>query len=394
MRWIMHIDMDAFFASVEQLDNPDLRGKPVVVGGGARGVVAAASYEARVFGVRSAMPTGLVKRLCPQVIFVRGRRKRYSELSRTIMATLGNFSPTVEPASIDEAYLDASGLERLFGPVETLARRIQEAVHAATGGLTCSVGVAPVKFLAKIASDINKPNGIYVLYHAAMPAFLRELPVQRLPGVGKQFLKQLEGFGVRTAGQVQRYPREFWERRFGKAGAMLFARAQGIDGRNVEPVSAPKSESAENTFAEDVWDTEALHTALLAHAERVGTSLRKQGLSGRTITLKVKYADFTQFTRSRTLPRSTNATQTIYETACALLAACALAQKVRLIGVGVSGFQEGAEQGLLPLAPQQGVPDEERRRSLDAALDTVRQRFGKSAVVRGRLFSGKTQDDG
>ena len=393
MQWIMHIDMDAFFASVEQLDNPELRGKPVAVGGGVRGVVAAASYEARVFGVRSAMPTGLVKRLCPHIIFVRGRRKRYAELSRLVMETLGNFSPTVEQASIDEAYLDATGLERLFGPVESLAGRIQAAVHEVTGGLTCSVGAAPVKFLAKIASDINKPNGVYVLHHAEVPAFLRDLPVSRLPGVGKQFIKELEGLGVRTAGQVQRYPGEFWERRFGKAGAMLFARAQGIDGRIVEPYTAPKSESAENTFERDTWDMDVLHTALMAHAERVGTSLRKQGLAGRTIMLKVKYADFKQFTRSRTLPRSTNATQTIFDTACELLKACTLEQKVRLIGVGVSGFQESAEQGLLPLAPAPGAPDEERRRNLDSALDDVRRRFGKAAVMRGRLFSTKKPEE-
>lgn len=386
MRWIMHVDMDAFFASVEQLDAPELRGRPVVVGQGVRGVAAAASYEARAFGVRSAMPLSMARRLCPHAVFVPGRRQRYEELSRVIMQTLGDFSPLVEPASIDEAYLDATGLERLFGPVEELARRVKEAVRAAAG-LACSVGVAPVKFLAKIASDINKPDGVYVLRHADVPEFLRELPVRRLPGVGREFLKELEMLGVRTAGQVSRYPADFWERRFGKVGTMIHARAQGLDPRGVEPVAAPKSESAERTFERDTLDMAILRRSLLAHAERVGEGLRRQGLAGRTVTLKIKYADFTQVTRSRTLPHGVNATQTIFEVACALLESLALKERVRLVGVGVSGFQAAAEQGVLPLGePAEDARREERRLKLDNALDEARRRFGKRAVVRGRLF--------
>lgn len=393
--WIIHIDMDAFFASAEQLDDPSLRGKPVVVGQGARGVVSAASYEARAFGIRSAMPVGLARRLCPHAVFVPGRRRRYLELSQAVMAALGNFSPMVEPASIDEAYMDASGLERLFGPIENLGMGIKAAVREATGGMTCSVGAAPVKFLAKIASDINKPDGLFVLYPEHMPAFLDTLAVGKIPGVGAQFLKQLEQIGVRTAGQVGRYPQEFWERRFGKAGMSLWARAQGLDSRKVEPLSAPKSESAEHTYAEDTRDMVVLRRSLMQHAERVGTSLRAQGLAGRTVTLKVKFADFTQITRSRTLPQSTNATQTIFDVACELLDAVALKLKVRLIGLGVSGFRQGAEQGMLPLggmgaspaaAPLLNAADEEKRRKLDSALDALRGKFGRAAVVRGRLF--------
>ena len=390
--------MDAFFASAEQLDDPSLRGKPVVVGQGARGVVAAASYEARTFGIHSAMPIGMARRLCPHAVFVPGRRQRYKELSQTVMTALGNFSPMVEPASIDEAYMDATGLERLFGPIEELGQAIKGAVREATGGLTCSVGAAPVKFLAKIASDINKPDGLFVLHPEAMPAFLDALPVGKIPGVGKHFLKDLEQIGVRTAGQVGRYPQEFWERRFGKGGTALWARAQGRDSRKVEPLAAPKSESAEHTYAEDTRDTAVLRRSLMAHAERVGRSLRAQRLAGRTITLKVKFADFTQITRSRTLPHSTAATQTIFDVACELLDAVELKLKVRLIGVGVSGFQQKPEQALLPLAgvaaspaasPLLSAADEEKRRKLDSALDTLRGKFGRGAVVRGRLFSEK-----
>lgn len=395
MHWIIHIDMDAFFASVEQLDDPSLRGKPVVVGQGARGVVSAASYEARKFGVRSAMAVALAKKLCPHAVFVPGRRHRYKELSQAVMETLGNFSPMVEPASIDEAYMDATGLERLFGPIEELGQAIRAAVCEATGGLTCSVGAAPVKFLAKIASDINKPDGLFILYPEEIPAFLDSLTVGKIPGVGAQFLKQLEQLGVRTAGQVSRYPQEFWERRFGKSGMSLWARAQGLDSRKVEPLSAPKSESAEHTYAEDTRDQAVLHRSLMTHAERIGTSLRAQGLAGRTITLKVKFEDFTQITRSRSLPHRTSATQTLFDVACELLEAVELKLKVRLIGVSISGFQQRAEQGLLPLvgmgaspaaAPLLKAADEEKRRKLDSALDTLRGKFGRGAVVRGRLF--------
>lgn len=385
MVWICHIDMDAFFASIEQLDDPSLRDRPVVVGNGLRGVVSAASYEARRFGVHSAMPVSTARRLCPEAIFVSGRRERYREVSHKVMTVLHDFSPYVEPASIDEAYLDATGLERLFGPVDVLARRIKEAVRAATGGLSCSVGAAPVKFLAKIASDVNKPDGLFILPPHQVAAFLHLLPVGRLPGVGRHFLASLASLGVRTAGDVLRYPEEFWERRFGKAGRQLFERAEGRDPRRVETLTIPKSESAESTFAEDTGDRAFLQRRLMAHAERVGTSLRRHGLSGRTVTLKVKYADFRQITRSRTLPLSTAATETIFETACSLLEALRLEQKVRLIGLGVSGFEHRAEQMLLPVDPFPAAA-EKRRKDLDNALDILRARFGQRAVVRGRLF--------
>ncbi len=382
--WIIHIDMDAFFASVEQLDDESLRGKPVVVGGGERGVVSAASYEARVFGVRSAMPTHMVKKLCPEAIFVRGRMSRYKELSAIVMHTLGQFSPMVEPASIDEAYMDAAGLERLFGPIDQLAQSIKKAVFEATG-LTCSVGAAPIKYLAKIASDINKPNGYYVLYPHDIEGFLEKLPVGKIPGVGKQFIKELQVLGIRTASDVQKFPAEFWQRRFGKGGVMLYARSQGHDSRKVEPIAAPKSESAEKTLSENTWDKQELHRYLLAQAERVGASLRRQNLRGRVVTLKVKYADFTQITRSRTLEQATQSTQNIFDIATDLLDKVKLEQKVRLIGLGVSGFDQRDEQASL-LSIVTDNSDVEKNAKLDTALDELRGKFGGQAVVRGRLF--------
>ncbi len=381
----MHVDMDAFYASIEQIDNPELQGKPVIVAGGSRGVVSAASYEARRFGVHSAMPTATARRLCPDGIFVPVRMERYKEVSRRVQEVLRGFSPRVEQASVDEAYLDVTGLERLFGPVETMALELKNAVAHVTGGLTCSVGLAPNKFLAKIASDLRKPNGLYVLTAENMPDFLAVLPVTRIPGVGTSFVRNLNALGIRVCGEVGQYPRSFWERRFGKIGVNLWERAQGTDQREVESFVPPKSESAETTFAEDTFDLDFLRTKLFRQADRVGRSLRRQGLKGRVITLKIKYADFRRLSRQTTLPQPVCATKTIYETACRLLEGLSLENKVRLIGVGVSGF--GDEPGLLSL-PFQGHAreDEERRNRLDAALDCLRDRFGDGAILPGCLF--------
>jgi DNA polymerase-4 len=394
-RWIMHIDMDAFYASVEQLDHPELRGRPVIVGGRERGVVSAASYEARVFGVRSAMPMGQARRLCPHGAYVRVRMDRYREVSQGVLAVLNGFSPRVEQASIDEAYLDATGMERLFGPAEDMARRIKAEVREATGGLTCSVGVAPVKFLAKIASELNKPDGLYILPPERVEAFLRGLPVGKIPGVGRKFEAALARFGVRTGGDVLRFSAAFWADR-GKSGESLYRRARGQDEREVEPWTPPKSESAETTFAEDTQDRAFLTDWLFRHAERVGRHLRAQSLAGRTITLKVKYTDFRQVTRQLTLEEPTCATDTIFEAGCRLLAELNPRDLVRLIGLGVSGFDRIARQLSLPLADdaRNGRKRlEERRMKLDRALDSLAGKYGRGVVARGRLHEGEAGKD-
>ncbi|MFV0347166.1 MAG: DNA polymerase IV [Halodesulfovibrio sp.] len=388
-QWIMHLDMDAFFASVEQLDHPEWRGKPVIVGGRERGVVSAASYEARKYGVRSAIPVARAQKLCPHGIFTRGNMARYAEVSRQIMELLGNYSPLVEPASIDEAYLDATGLERIFGPVEDMARNIKRDIKAAVG-LNCSIGLAPVKFLAKIASDHNKPDGLFILWPEDVPAFLATLPVAKIPGVGSKFIAELEKLGVTTCKDVMGYPESFWARRFGKSGESLWRRAQGIDARRVEIDQTAKSESAENTFAQDTDDVELLKTWLLKQAERVGRNQRRSGVKGRTVTLKLKYADFTSITRSRSLPEPTDSTDVIFRTACELLDAVKLQQKVRLIGVGLSNYGKGPEQlSLLDGSAggqTGGMVATAKQRNLDKALDSLREKFGRDAVTRGRLF--------
>lgn len=379
-RWIMHVDMDAFYASIEQLDNPTLKGKPVIVGGGVRGVVSAASYEARRFGVHSAMPLGQARRLCPAGIFVPVRMARYKEMSEVVQAALHNFSPRVEQASVDEAYMDVTGTERLFGPVTELGMAVKQAVHEATCGLTCSVGIAPVKFLAKIVSDLRKPDGLVVLSAAEMQDFLATLPVGKVPGVGATFEKALAGIGVRTCGDVGKFPEAFWERRFGKGGQMLWRRAAGLDSREVEPCIAPKSESAEVTLDTDTRDRDILRDWLFRHAERVGRSLRRQNLKARVVTLKIKYADFQQITRQITLPEPTCATQTLYEFGCSLLDGVEFAKPVRLVGLGASHFGEVSRQlSLLPPAH-----DEEKRNRLDRTLDTLCDKFGKGVVRRAR----------
>ncbi len=372
--------MDAFFASVEQADDPSLKGKPVMVGGSTRGVVCAASYEAREFGVRSAMPTARARRLCPHGVFLPVRMARYMEISGQIMDILHRYSPLVEQASVDEAYLDISGTETLFGLPEELARQAKAEIWESTS-LACSIGVAPVKFLAKIASDRDKPDGLYILHEADVEAFLQVLPVREIPGVGVRAVEKLEMLGVRTAGDVLRRSEGFWVKQLGKWGKVLFDRARGVDERPVTSYQEPKSESAENTFARDTADREEIARRLLLQSERVARNLRRMGRSGRTVTLKLKFSDFRMITRSRTLPRSTWASQTIFETAIQLLEEADPKTGIRLVGVGVSQFTKGQEQPVL-------FQDEEveRRDNLDRAMDEVRDRFGNKAILRGRVF--------
>ncbi|MBD5552879.1 MAG: DNA polymerase IV [Desulfovibrio sp.] len=378
---IAHLDMDAFFASVEQLDNPELAGKPVIIGGEIRGVVATASYEARVYGIHSAMPMATARRLCPHGIFMRGHGSRYRELSAKIMQRLRKFAPVVQPASIDEAYLDCGGTDAIYGSWEELARNIQAEVAAVTGGLTCSIGIAPVKFIAKICSDINKPNGFFILRPGEVDNFLMPLAIDKLPGVGRHMAARLRSFGITKVGELRELSREFLVARFGKWGLRLHERSHGIDLRTVHENDPAKSESAERTLEKDVLDREILRNVLLEQAERVGNRMRRQGSSGRTITLKLKFSDFTIITRAQTLGHRTNATRAIHEAACALLARETLPMPVRLIGLGVSGFAEKAAS--LPL-PGLGSSEAsaERNSRLDQALDSIWAKFGKKSIQR------------
>ena len=384
-KYIMHIDMDAFFASIEQLDNPDLRGKPVGVGSRhARGVLSAASYEARKFGVRSAMPVQQALKLCPHLQLVSGNRSRYKEISAKVMEVLSNYSPVVEKASIDEAYIDITGTKKLFGTPLQIAQAIKTDIRKSTG-LTASVGIAPVKFLAKIASDLNKPDGISIIEADQVQEFLKTLPVEKIPGVGKKALPKLRSYGIVYAADMRRHSPDFWKERFGERGLVLYDKGAGIDPTPVSKGAGMKSSSAENTFGEDVSDIHTLKTLLLKQSERIASDIRQHGVKGRTVTLKIKFPDFRQITRSKTLDSRTSHAGTIYKTACALLDAELPIGAIRLIGVGISNFEERSRQ--LSLLDDPAKPKENKKLDqLDKAVDQVRLKFGKDILTRGRLL--------
>ena len=381
-RLICHVDMDAFFVSVEELFNPALKGKPVVVGGKAdqRGVVAAASYAARKFGVHSAMPLRTAARLCPQAIFVKGQMERYREYSKKVLAILNRFSPDVEMASIDEAYLDLTGTERLHGPALRAAHRLHEAVRAETN-LRCSLGLASSRLVAKISSDQAKPNGVLYVLPGQEARFLAPLEIKKIPGVGKKTEDSLHKLGIRRIGDLAKLNERFLVERFGKWGLALAGKARGEDagGWFDSPIGAeedPKSISHEHTFTEDVSDRERLQTVLLKLSEMVGRRLREHQLYSRTIQLKLRYRDFTTLTRARTLGHGT---QLDREIAGAVLPLFRQAwdgkTAVRLLGVQAGGLQPA--EGQMSLLEE---PKTARLREAFRSVDSIRNRFGETSI--------------
>ncbi len=379
-RYILHVDMDAFFASIEQVERPWLRGKPVIIGGDKRGVVCAASYEARRFGVHSAMPVLTARHLCPKGIFLPVRKGLYTLVSERIMAILRSYSPLVEKASVDEAYIDATGMERLFGPPDRMARRIKSDIVRKTG-LTCSIGIAPNKFLAKIASDMDKPDGLTFVSHEMVEGFMLRLPMAKIPGVGPEALKFFNGLGIKYVSDFLGFAEEYWIKRLGRAGKELFDKARGIDNSPVLPFSPPKSFSAEYTLSYDTGNIKELKRHLLHQVERVGRSLRRSGYMGRTVSLKIKFSDFRIVTRSRTFPDATSSTRRIYEAALNLLDDLELPKKVRLVGVGVSNLSKGVRQ--VAIFDQYLL---EKERKIDRVVDEIRERFGDDIVKRGYIL--------
>jgi DNA polymerase IV len=378
---ILHVDLDAFFAAVEQREHPELRGKPVIVGGGGpndRGVVSAASYEARAFGVRSAMPLRTAGALCPSGIFVPVDGRKYAAVSRQVMAILRRFTPAVEPVSIDEAFLDVAGTEGLFGPPEAVARAIKAAVRDELE-LTVSVGVAASKLVAKIASDLRKPDGLVVVPAGDEAAFLAPLPIVRLWGVGRASRAVLAEYGVTTIGDLQALPDDLLLRRFGNQGPVLAARARGIDGSPVSAGEAAKSVSHEHTFDVDTKDLETIERTLLALSEGVAGRLRAGRVKAGTIGVKVRDSDFTTITRQRRLAQPTDLTETIWQTALALARPEVRGIRVRLLGVAATQLTEPQQLSLF------GDGDERQRRAVEAA-DRIRERFGARAITRARLL--------
>lgn len=385
---ILHVDMDAFYASVEQLDHPEWKGKCLLVGGrSGRGVVAAASYEARRFGVRSAMPMFEAMRRCPQAVVVPPRRKRYAEVSQIVMGLLRTFSPLVECVSIDEAYLDVSGCERLHGCPERTAAVIKTKVFQ-TVGLTCSVGVAPVKFLAKIASDLHKPDGLTVIRPEEVAAFLEKTPVQHIPGIGEKTLPILLGMGLKTMGDVRAFPENLLVTRLGKYGRRLKALAEGRDDSPVVPETAAKSHSSEETLAENTLDRSFLRLRLLVHAEEVARQLRRHGLRARVVVLKIKHADFRQRTRSTTLACAVRSAEAIYREAEKLLESYPMETPVRLIGVGAAGIQS-AKTPLQRNLFGGAISENRSWEAVEKAMDRITDRFGSTSIQRASLKNPK-----
>jgi DNA polymerase-4 len=380
-RIIIHVDMDAFFASVEQLLNPEWKGKPVIVGadpdgGKGRGVVSAASYEARKFGVHSAMPISRAYRLCPHGVFVHPHGHVYSDYSKRFFKVLHTFSPLVEGLSIDEAFLDLSGSLHLFGTIEELGKRLKEEIFKNTG-LKASVGIAPSKSVAKIASDVNKPDGLTIVPPGMVQDFLDKLPVNRLWGIGKKTHEQLQKLGIHTVFELRRYPPDILEKKFGKMGIHIHKMALGEDSRSVSPEEAVKSVSNETTFDEDTNDGDFVRQTIFALSEKVGGRLRRSHFRGHTVHLKIRFSDFKTYNRSHTLRDSTNLTEDIFQIAEIMLAEfLPLEHYIRLVGVGVSGLSDevGAQLSLWDMNNQ-------KKMKMEQILDKLQDKFG-SHIIR------------
>lgn len=382
-RYILHIDMDAFYASVEQMDNPSLKGKPLIVGGtvSQRGVVAAASYEARKFGVHSAMPTSQALKLCPSVILLPVRMTRYSEISRQIIKIFNDFTPDVEQLSLDEAFLDVTGSLTLFGSAEKIGQDIKNRIKTEIG-LTASVGIAPNKFLAKLASDLQKPDGFVIITEENKQQILDPLNISKIWGVGKVTAAALNKIGIQTIMQLRKTPLKTLQTILGNRAEDLLLLAQGIDDRPVEPNREAKGMSAEETFPKDVSDKAALLEVLFAQVEEVAARLRNENVEGKTITLKLRYGNFKTITRSHTFAIPTNVSKVLWEEAKKVFEEwyTKSAGALRLLGFGVSNLstESGGQKSLFSLE----APADNKQKKVDEVFDKIKKKYGDSGVQR------------
>jgi len=381
------VDLDAFFVAVERVYNPELQGKPVVVGGraNARGVVATASYEARAFGLRSGMALTTAYRLCPQAVFIPGSFQRYREASNRFKGILADYTPDIESMGLDEAYLDLTGFEPIYGPARRVAEEIQRRIRHEVG-LTASIGIATSKVVAKVASDLRKPEGLVEVPPGEEAAFLSPLPISRLPMAGPKTEKALRAMGITTIGQLARQSPAVLRQVFGLHGEMLYRYANGLDERPVSPPEPPESISRETTFPQDTCDRELLAATLHYLAERVGASLRKEKKLARCVVFKLRYADFQTITRHFTLQRPTDTDGVIFQVGREMMGR-ALAQRwerVRLIGIGVASLvEQGYQLDMLDASAQ-------KLRSLNQAMDRLREKYGFTTIQRGRTLKLRT----
>ncbi len=377
---IIHVDMDAFYASVEIRDNPELVSKPVVVGGSpsGRGVISAASYEARKFGIHSAMPSREALRKCSSLIFVKSRMSHYAAVSRQIRQIFFEFTSLVEPLSLDEAFLDVGGCKRLFGTAPDIARKIKSKILAETG-LIASAGVAPNKFLAKVASDLDKPDGLTIVDPTEIQTFLDPLPISRVWGIGPKTQKKFTRLGVHTISQLRKLELDVLRCQLGDGAQHFYNLARGIDSRPVVPDRIAKSVSHEHTFPVDIYDNEVLKAWLHELADLVGRRLRRHDIFSKTVQLKLRYDDFETITRRRTIP-ATHSTQQLFETATQLLARIDRHSRgVRLIGLGAANLNRSAPVQL-SLFDQE---DKNKQSRVDEISDSIRDKFGQFSLNRG-----------
>ena len=384
---VLHVDMDAFYASATLLSHPDLVGTPVIIGGGNRGVVLSATYEARRFGVTSAMPMARARRLCPQATVLPPDHALYSAISAAVMETFRSVTPVIEPLSLDEAFLDVSGAVRLLGSPAVIGQHVRDTVHDEQG-ITCSVGVAPTKFVAKLASGLAKPDGMVVVPRDEVVPFVQQLPVGALWGVGERTEEALVRLGLRTVADIAHTPLATLVRGLGDAtGHHLHDLAWGRDPRPVEREQREKSIGSDQTFDYDIDDAAEIHRRLLALSERTAARMRAAGMTGRTVTLRVRFSDFTTITRSRTLREPTDSGRAIHEAAVGLFDALGLQRaRIRLVGVRLEKLVEASQ------APIQGVIGEREHgwREADRAVDRARSRFGSGSVRPASLIEGDT----
>ncbi len=379
--------MDAFFASIEQRDNPDFMGKPLVVGGKSkRSVVAAASYEARSFGIHSAMPMYKAINQCPNLIIVPPDKTKYRRDSKTIMDIFHEFTPIVEPVSIDEAFLDITGCRLIYGPVEVMARLIKESIKKELD-LTCSIGAAPLKFLAKIASDLNKPDGIFIIKPHQLKDFIHNLSIKKIAGIGKKGVIKMDAMGINTVGDIKKFDKSLLIKSLGKIAHTLVNYADCMDDSKVKTRHKRKSVSSESTLEADTSDMQTIEKQLLYHSHRTGYELRGKGMTGAVISIKLKFSDFTQITRQKKLEKPTCSSATIYRESLALVKGLSLKKRIRLVGVGISSLVEKNRAVQLDLFE----PIEKKEKkwdSVDKTVDAIVEKFGKESITKASLNKG------
>ena len=386
---ILHVDMDAFYASASLLSRPELRGRPVIIGGGHRGVVLSATYEARTYGVASAMPMARARRLCPQAVVISPDHRLYARISDAVMAVFRDVTPLVEPLSLDEAFLDVAGAVRRLGSPAMIGQQIRDTI-ADEQGITCSVGVAATKFVAKLASGLAKPDGLVVVPQAEATSFVQQLPVGALWGVGERTEEELVRLGLHTVADIAHTPAETLRRALGETGVHLHELSWARDPRRVAPARTEKSVGSDETFSYDIDDPEEIRRRLLRLSDRTAARARAQGMMGRTVTIRVRFADVTTITRSRTLRGPTDVSRDIYATAASLFDGLGLRRvRIRLVGVRLEGLQEAAT------APVQGLLDEPEHgwRDADRAVDRASARFGAGAVQPASLVGRRPRKD-